>query len=135
MCRTYWYPLYAFIRRQGHTPEDAEDLTQGFFARLLETDYLVAVDPAKGRFRSFLLAAIKHFLSDERDKAAAQKRGGGRTFVSLNELAVEEQRLVSGTLSAERAFDRRWAMTLLEGAQNRLRTEYTAAGKGRICEA
>src|SRR4051812_30864101 len=84
LCEAYWYPLSAFVRRSGHQPEDARDLTQAFFARLLEKHYLRAADPERGRFRSFLLAAFKHFLSKERDRANAQKRGGGQHVLSLD---------------------------------------------------
>jgi len=83
LCRTYWYPLYAFLRRQGRSPHDAQDLTQEFIARLLQKDFLERVGPQKGKFRSFLLASLKHFLADEWDKARAEKRGGGQTFISL----------------------------------------------------
>src|SRR5437870_3310437 len=90
LCRTYWYPLYAYVRRQGHSPHDAQDLTQGFFARLLEKNYLDAVGREKGKFRSFLLAALKHFLADESDKARAQKRGGGQKLLSFDTRIAEE---------------------------------------------
>ena len=89
MCRTYWYPLYAYLRRRGHDSHGAEDLTQAFFASLLARDFLANIDPRKGKFRSFLLASLKHFLSDERDRASAQKRGGGRPIISLDGLDAE----------------------------------------------
>lgn len=134
LCRTYWYPLYAFVRRQGHAPEDAQDLTQGFFARLLEKDYLTAVNPDKGRFRSFLLAAIKHFLADERDKATAQKRGGGRTVISLDARTAEERYRLEPAhdASPDRLFERRWALSLLSAVFDRLEKDYVAAGKGEL---
>src|ERR1700704_5221563 len=89
LCQAYWYPLYAFVRRQGHSPHDAQDLTQEFFARLLARNFLGEADPAKGRFRSFLLGALKHFLSDEWDRARAQKRGGGQQPISLDAESAE----------------------------------------------
>ena len=131
LCRTYWYPLYAYVRRHGHSPEEAEDLTQGFFARFLEKDYLAQVAPEKGRFRSFLLASLKHFLADERDRARAVKRGGGRTLLSLD-LQDAEGRYLSEpvhNLNAENIFERRWALMLLDCVRARLREEYAAAGK------
>src|SRR5437016_9005201 len=87
LCRTYWYPLYAYVRRQGHGPHDAQDLTQGFFARLLEKNYLGAVEREKGKFRSFLLASLNHFLANERDRNRAAKRGGGKPLISLDDTA------------------------------------------------
>ena len=134
LCRTYWRPVYVYVRRQGCQPADAQDFTQAFFAHFLEKDYLTRLHHCEARFRSFLLTFLKRFLSDEREKAAAQKRGGGWTFVGLDEFAVEEQRLTADTSSAEHAFDRRWAMTLLERAREWLRTEYVSAGKGRLYE-
>ena len=131
LCRTYWYPLYAFVRRQGHAPHDAQDLTQGFFARLLEKNYLAAVEQRKGRFRSFLLAAIKHFLADQRDRAAAQKRGGGQPLISLEaETAEEKYRLdPAHELTPDKLFERRWALSLLSAVFQRLEKEHAAAGK------
>src|SRR5207248_4782123 len=91
LCRTYWYPLYAYVRRQGHSPPDAQDLTQEFFARLLARNYLGTVGREKGKFRSFLLAALNHFIADERDRAKAAKRGGGKTLISLDEEDAESR--------------------------------------------
>ena len=136
LCRTYWRPVYAFIRRQGHNPEQAEDLTQEFFARLLAKDYLQHLRHREGKFRSFLLTFVKRFLSDERDKAGAQKRGGGRIFVSLDEASAEERCLneaVNG-LSPDQIFERRWAQTLMERALGRLREEYVTGGKEALFE-
>lgn len=133
LCRTYWFPLYAYVRRQGHRAHDAQDLVQGFFARLLQGNFLENVGPQKGKFRSFLLAALKHFVSDEWDKARAEKRGGGQTFISLDDHNAEELYLLepdSGA-PAERIFDQRWALTLLAQALARLREEFAAAGKTR----
>jgi len=134
LCRAYWYPLYAFIRREGYHPQDAQDLTQGFFTRLLEKNYLAHMDRQKGRFRSFLLAALKHFLSDEQDKARAQKRGGGQALISLDEQTAEGRYRLepADVMSAEKLFERRWALTLLEQARTRLRNEYVAAGKAEF---
>jgi RNA polymerase sigma factor (sigma-70 family) len=134
LCQTYWYPLYAYVRRQGHSPEDAQDLTQSFFARLLEKKYLQQVDREKGRFRAFLLAAIKHFLADEWDKARAKKRGGGRTILSLDETAAEDRyrREPADTVTPEDLYERQWALTLLDQVRARLRQEYGASGKGLL---
>src|SRR6266576_1316310 len=93
LCRTYWYPLYAFVRRQGHTPHDAQDLTQEFFARLLDKDYLTGLDPSKGKFRTFLLVAMRHFLAKEWRRSQAQKRGSGAKVLSLDETSAEGQYL------------------------------------------
>jgi len=133
LCRTYWYPVYAFVRRQGQTPEDAQDLTQEFFVRLLKRNFFALADPDKGRFRSFLLSALKFFLADQRDKAQAEKRGGGRTNVSLDDEGAEERyRQEPATdLTPERIFDRRWAVALLDQALRRLRAEFQTAGKQR----
>lgn len=136
LCRTYWYPLYAFVRREGYPHQDAEDLTQGFFERLMEKRYLNQVDPARGRFRSFLVAALKHFLSDQRDRERAAKRGGGRIPISLDAQTAEElYRLELGSeLSGEELFERRWALTVLDLARGRLRKEYVTAGKAELHE-
>ena len=137
LCRTYWYPLYAFVRRQGHNPHDAEDLLQAFFARFLEKNYLNAVDRSKGRFRSFLLAALKHFLADEWDKAQASKRGGQVQFVSLDREAAESrywEEPVSG-LTPESLYEQRWACALLERVMQRLEADWAEAGKRHFFEA
>jgi RNA polymerase sigma factor (sigma-70 family) len=131
LCQSYWYPVYAFIRRRGHDPDQAKDLTQDFFALLLEKHYLQVVNREKGRFRSFLLACVQHFLGHEREKERALKRGGRCSFVSLDddtaELWYAEE--PADRMSPEVLFDRRWAMTLLGQAVARLRQEYTEAGK------
>jgi RNA polymerase sigma factor (sigma-70 family) len=133
LCRTYWYPLYAFLRREGRSPHDAQDLTQAFFAHLFERNFLENVGPQKGKFRSFLLAALKHFLSDAWDKARAEKRGGGQTFISLDDHNAEELYLLEPDpgAPAEQIFEQRWALTLLAQALARLREEFAAAGKMR----
>jgi RNA polymerase sigma factor (sigma-70 family) len=131
LCRTYWYPLYAYVRREGHNPADAQDLTQGFFASLLARNSLLWVAPEKGKFRSFLLASMRHFLSDQRDRARAAKRGGTQQALSLDAQEAEERYHLEPVerLDAERIYERRWAMTLLEQALSRLREETIAAGK------
>lgn len=137
LCAAYWYPLYSFLRRQGKASHDAQDLTQSFFAHLLEKDRLRSVDPRKGRFRSFLLASIKNFLANEWDKARALKRGGEFSFVSVDEALGEERfsREPADPASPDRAFQQSWAMTLLETVLARLRDEYSAGGKAGLFEA
>lgn len=136
LCRNYWYPLYAYVRRQGRNPHDAEDLTQAFFARLLERNYLAEVDQAKGKFRSFLIAALKHFLANEWDRANAQKRGGGKTVLSIDREVAENTYKFepADTLTADKVFERRWAMTLLDRTLQRLAAEYETDGKGQLFE-
>jgi DNA-directed RNA polymerase specialized sigma24 family protein len=131
LCRTYWCPLYAYVRRQGHSPQDAEDLTQGFFARLVHKDYLDRVAREKGRFRTFLLVALKRFLADEWDHARAQKRGGGSACLSLEAEAAERRYRVEPVdpLTPERVYERHWALTLLDVTMARVRKECDAAGK------
>jgi RNA polymerase sigma factor (sigma-70 family) len=134
LCGGYWYPLYAFVRRQGYSPADAQDLTQGFFARLLEKRVLDEVDQTKGRFRSLLLASLKNFLANERDKALALKRGGGQAFIPIDTSQAESRfGLDPGhDLSADRIFERQWALTLLDKVLARLRAEHEEAGKTRL---
>ncbi len=131
LCASYWYPLYAYIRSRGVGPEDAHDLTQEFFARLIEKGFLKDVRPEKGKFRTFLLASVNHFLSNEWDRAKAQKRGGHLQFLPLD-FAQAEERHVRGaahTLSPEALFERAWAMAVLDSVLSRLRDEYARAGK------
>jgi RNA polymerase sigma-70 factor (ECF subfamily) len=131
LCQTYLPPLYAYVRRIGHSPHDAQDLTQEFFARLLEKNYLTSADESRGRFRSFLLAALKHFLANEWDKARAQKRGGAQITISIDGTSAEtscQWEPADGT-TAEKIFERRWALTLLEWVLRRLREEYVRDGK------
>src|ERR1041385_7318171 len=134
LCCTYWYPLYAYVRRLGYDVEDAEDLTQGFFARLLEKNFLAQVDRQKGRFRSFLLACLRHFVADQQDCARAVKRGGRCTFIPMETQSAEDryQQEPVDEMNAAKIFERRWALTLLEFAEARLRQEYVAAGKSRL---
>jgi RNA polymerase sigma-70 factor (ECF subfamily) len=137
LCNAYWYPLYAFIRRRGYHGDEAQDLTQEFFARLLEQDFLRTVDRGKGKFRSFLLAACQHFLANERDRARAAKRGGGRPCLSLDFAAAESRYHhdpVAGD-TPEKLFERRWALTVLDQVLGRLRDEFHQAGKGPLFEA
>ena len=134
LCGVYWYPLYACVRRQGYAPEDAQDLTQEFFARLLARDYLARANPQCGKFRSFLLTGLKRFLCDEWDKAHRLKRGGGQKAISFDsQLAEERYRLEPvEPMTPERLFERSWAMTLLEQAACRLQQEYVSAGKADL---
>lgn len=137
LCRTYWYPLYAFVRRMGYSHADAQDLTQGFFAYVLEKHSLARADRERGRFRSFLLGSLKHFLANERDKALTQKRGGDRGLVSLDDAEAEAayEREGADELTPEQSFDRRWALALIERAKDRVQREYAAAGKAALFEA
>lgn len=134
LCRTYWYPLYAFVRRHGHTHEAAQDLTQEFITRLLEKGTFASVEPGRGRFRSFLLAACKHFLANEHDRATARKRGGGRAVLPLDFSDAEGRygHEPAHAMTPERLFDRRWALALLDAVLVRLRREYETAGKGEL---
>src|SRR6266581_3872938 len=134
LCRTYWRPLYSFVRRQGIRPEEAQDLTQGFFALLLERRDLNAVRKEKGRLRSYLLASIRHFLADERRRAMAIKRGKGQRLIPLEELRANERADMEPVdpLTAERIYERRWASTLLEQVLRRLKDEYRAAGNAAL---
>jgi RNA polymerase sigma-70 factor (ECF subfamily) len=136
LCEAYWYPLYAFIRRQGYKMEDARDLTQGFFTRLLEKDYLNDVDREKGKFRSFLLASCKHFLANEHDRAHALKRGGGLAIRSLDSGTAESRysEEPAHDLTPERLFERRWALLLLQNVFARMRQEHEQAGKLMLFE-
>jgi RNA polymerase sigma-70 factor (ECF subfamily) len=131
LCQAYWYPIYTFVRGQGLDAEDARDATQAYFAELLEKDYLEDCDPARGRFRVFLMASIRNFLSKEREKSRAWKRGGRTTLLSLDADAEGRYRDEPvDRLTPEDVFERRWALTLLERVLARLRTEHAAAGHG-----
>ena len=134
LCRTYWYPLYAYVRRRGYGVEDAQDGTQSFFMRLLERDVLARASPDRGRFRSFLLTALKNFLADERDRAKAQKRGAGQPLVSLEALDGEARYALEppDEISPDKLFERRWATTVLEQAWASLEAEYAAEGKADL---
>jgi RNA polymerase sigma-70 factor (ECF subfamily) len=136
LCRIYWWPLYGFVRRQGYTPEEAQDLTQGFFAMLLERRDLDAVRREKGRLRSYLLASLKNFLGKAHRRAMTVKRGEGRPLVSLEELLERERADLepADMLSADRIYERRWALTLLEQVLARLGEEYRVAGGAPLFE-
>lgn len=132
LCRAYWYPVYAHVRRRGHAPDDAQDLTQEFFARLLEKNWLSGIEPTGGRFRSFLLTAVNRFLANEYDRTQAAKRGGGKRVISLDE-GHAEQRFAHEPVtneSPDRIFERQWAATLMDRALTRLRSESDSRGTG-----
>jgi DNA-directed RNA polymerase specialized sigma24 family protein len=134
LCSTYWYPLYVFIRRQGHSAEDAEDLTQEFFARFLEKNFLSTVERNRGKFRTFLLACCQHFLANQREFARAQKRGGGRPALPLDFPGATERYRVepNSTENAEKLFERRWALTVLDQVLQQLQWEYQNDGKSAL---
>jgi len=134
LCQTYWHPLYMYVRRLGHRPEDAQDLTQEFFARLLAKDYLKAVDRAKGKFRSFLLTAVKRFLANEWDRANRQKRGGGKEALSLDakEFEGRQPRGLVDDRTPEKVFEQQWATVLLEQVFSHLAMELAAEGKANL---
>ena len=137
LCEAYWFPLYAFIRWQGYSEIDAEDLIQGFFARLIEKNDLADADPARGRFRTFLLASLRHYMANEHDRQQAHKRGGDVEIVSIDVLTAEA-RLGSAPAyrkTPEREFDRQWALAVLEQALADLRGEYEGRGRGKLFEA
>jgi RNA polymerase sigma factor (sigma-70 family) len=131
LCRTYWYPLYAYVRRRGHGPEEAQDLTQAFFVRLLAKKELAKVDQSKGRFRSFLLASMNHFLTNEWDRARALKRGGGAEILSLDDGSAESRYALESLAdpTPERLYERQWALALLDRALASLRDECVSAGR------
>jgi RNA polymerase sigma factor (sigma-70 family) len=131
LCETYWYPLYAYVRRRGHSPEDAQDSTQEFFSRLLAGNWVGDADRAKGRFRTFLLTALNRFLANEWDRARARKRGGGAGSVPLDTELAESRygAEARNTLTPDRLYDRQWAMTLLSRALTRLEAEHQRMGK------
>ncbi len=131
LCRTYWYPLYAYVRRRGHGPEDAQDLAQEFFARLLAKESVRRADRERGRFRSFLLKSLQHFLVNEWARGQARKRGGGEKLIPLDEALAERlyREEPATPHPPENLYDRRWAVTLLDRAMERLGADYAAAGK------
>jgi RNA polymerase sigma factor (sigma-70 family) len=137
LCQTYWYPLYTYVRRRGHAAEDAQDLTQAFFARLLERQWVSDADRQRGRFRTFLLTAMSRFLSDEWDKARAQKRGGGLAQIPV-QLDTAETRYghePADNATPEQSYERRWALTLLDTVLHQLRAEYERDGKSELFAA
>ncbi len=131
LCALYWYPVFAFVRRKGHAPEDAQDLTQGFFARLIEKGDLGDADRTRGRFRTFLLTACQHYLANEHDRAQTQKRGGGQSLVPIDAAVAERryQRAFADGETPERLYDRQWALTLLDSVFLALRADYAENGK------
>jgi RNA polymerase sigma-70 factor (ECF subfamily) len=137
LCRAYWFPLYAFARRQGSSADEAQDLTQGFFTRFLEMDYLKDVRREKGRFRSFLLASFKHSVANERDHARAAKRGGGDAVVSIDVETAEGRyaREPAHALTPEKIFERQWALTLLARVLARLRSEFAEDGRENVFDS
>ncbi len=134
LCQKYWFPLYSYLRRHGYAGHQAEDCTQAFFARMLEKKYLRQVGPKPGKFRSFLLTALKHFLANEYDRTRAQKRGGGRRLLSLDFENAENQYILepSHQLSAEKLYEKSWALTVLERTMDRLETELASANKQKL---
>jgi RNA polymerase sigma factor (sigma-70 family) len=137
LCRVYWRPIYGFVQRQGIGPEEAKDVTQGFFADLLEHRSLTAVRKEKGRFRSYLLGALKYFLADERRRATAIKRGKGQTLIPLEELSTHERLDMESAdpVTAEQIYERRWASTVLERVLSRSKDEYRAAGNAALFDS
>jgi RNA polymerase sigma factor (sigma-70 family) len=131
LCETYWYPLYAYARRSGHSAHDAQDLTQSFFARILEENWMAKPDPQRGRFRSFLLASMRHFILNEWKKENRQKRGGGQTILSLNDDSAENRYQLEPIekKTPETMFERNWALSLLDGVLAKLEQEYSREGK------
>jgi RNA polymerase sigma-70 factor (ECF subfamily) len=134
LCDIYWYPVFAFVRRRGHPPEDARDLTQGFFARLIEKGDLGDADRSRGRFRTFLLTACQHYLANEHDRATAAKRGSGIRPQPIDVAAAERryERAFAHDETPERVYDRQWCLTLLDGVFETLRAEYAAEGKAQL---
>ncbi len=137
LCRDYWYPLYAYVRRTGRSPEDAQDLTQAFFARLLAQGSLAAAAPEKGRFRTFLLVALKRFLTSDWRRAQAEKRGGGTFPISMSMIDAEDRYAAEPVerVSPETLFDRQWALTLFDRAMLRLQQDYVASDRSGVFEA
>jgi RNA polymerase sigma factor (sigma-70 family) len=134
LCKNYWFPLYAYLRRRGHNTHNAEDYTQMFFAQMLEKRYLRKVDPEPGRFRSFLLTAMKHFLANEYDRAHTLKRGGGKKHLSLDFQNAEDQyaREPCHHLSPEKLYEKSWALTVLERTMTRLEADYSDMNKQKL---
>ncbi|MBI4664145.1 MAG: sigma-70 family RNA polymerase sigma factor [Verrucomicrobia bacterium] len=134
LCRTYWYPLYAYVRRRGHSAHDAEDLTQEFFARLLEKEYLEGITREGGKFRSFLLTAVKRFLANQWERSQAQKRGGGETIVSIDETIGESRYQIElpDKATPEELFERSWAVALIDQVFRRLQDDYRGCGKSEL---
>ena len=136
LCDSYWFPLYAFIRRQGFSADEAQDLTQGFFSLFLEKDYLKSVMREKGRFRSFLLAACKHYIANQRDHARAMKRGGGQVLLSIDMEAAEGRYSLepSNALTPQKIYERQWALTTLSRVLERLKDQFVRDGREHVFE-
>src|SRR2546427_7732151 len=136
LCRTYWYPLYVYVRRQGNSPEDSQDLTQIFFSRLLEKNYFAKADPDRGKFRTFLLGSLKNFLVNEWKREGRLKRGGDLTFLSIDANVAEDRYATepANESNPDAAYEQRWAVTLIEQVLAMLRREYSAADKARLFE-
>src|SRR2546427_4406204 len=136
LCRTYWYPLYVYVRRQGNSPEDAQDLTQIFFSRLLEKNYVAKADRDRGKFRTFLLRSMKNFLVNEWKRAGRLKRGGGVEFISFDANVAEDRYAAepASESNPDAAYEQRWAVTLIEQVLTALRQEFNAADKARLFE-
>lgn len=132
LCSLYWYPVFAFVRRRGHSADEAQDLTQGFFTRLIEKGDLGDADRSRGRFRTFLLTACQHFLSNERDRALAAKRGGGRIFIDVADAEGRYERALAHTETPEHLYDRQWCLTLLASVLDGLREHYVSTGTEQV---
>src|SRR5262245_19983143 len=137
LCHTYWMPVYAFVRKRGHSPEQAQDLTQAFFANFLQKRQVIKANRERGRFRSFLMTSVENFLRNENDRAQAQKRGGGRQLLSINEQDAEARYLCEPTTEMDpaKAFEQRWAATLLNTVLTHLQEEFGATGRGDLFES
>src|SRR5262249_3910596 len=137
LCQSYWFPIYAFVRKRGYSPEQAQDLTQGFFAIFLEKDHVAKAARERGKFRSFLMTSVENFLRNENDRARAQKRGGGRNLISLDEQDAEQRYLCAAAheTGPAKPFEQRWAATLLNTVLRRLQEEFEATGRRELFEA
>lgn len=137
LCRTYWYPLYAFVRRKGYAAADAEDLVQDFFATFLQKGYVERADPARGRFRTFLLTSMQNFLHNAQDRLTALKRGGGQLLLSWDTAAIEDrcQGQLGDGMSPEKAYEKRWATALLQEVLDRVRADFKTTGRAELFEA
>ncbi|QDV44566.1 hypothetical protein Enr13x_44320 [Stieleria neptunia] len=137
LCRTYWYPLYAFVRSRGHSSDDAQDLTQAFFAKIIESNGLASADASRGRFRAYILGAMKHFLSHDRERKRALKRGGGKAIIEFDSLDPEARYAVepATTDDLDATFNRQWAQQITASAMASLRSEMVSSGKQDLFEA
>jgi len=137
LCRAYWFPIYVYVRRRGYPAEDAEDLTQSYFAALIERGYLAEAERERGKLRSFLLTTVKHFLADEWSKASALKRGSGKTVISIDAARAEERYALepADLDSPDRLYEKRWALTVLDNVFESLRGDYVKTGQGQVFDA